>query len=51
MVLQAVPHPVKLTAITGGFEAEVFTVRMPFLSSKEHWQCTVQENAEDLRFT
>jgi len=31
-VLWAVLHPLTLTTIPRGFEAEVFTVRMPFLS-------------------
>ena len=40
MVLQAVLHPLTVTAITRGFEAKVFTGRMTFLSPNKQREWT-----------
>jgi len=37
---QATPHPLTLTAIPGGSEADVSTSRMPFLLSNQQSQIT-----------
>jgi len=42
MILWDVLHPLTLTTVSGGFEAEVFAGRMPFMSPNQMHQSVWQ---------